>query len=670
MSGLFGGGNAISSVDQQIAGMQIQTSAYGICIPLVYGRTRIPANLMYYSDFTAIPHTTTQTTGKGGGGSTQSNTSYTYVAAVALGICEGPISKLGRWWRDKEDHADITEGANWTELMGESSQSPWGYLTTNHPDEALGYGSTCYVADYLMDLGASGATKNHSFEVWGLYSHPSYGGANPRDIVQDFLGNAVHGVGFTRIHTASFTTYAQACLAAGCRLSPAFTDQKSAADQLESIMKATNSNFVWSGCLLKIIPYFDSPISSSEGSYTPNTTPVYDLGPDDFIVSGSDDPITLERTSLADAFNRVQVEFLNAGNSYNIEIAEASDQANIEQYGLRTADPIQLHMITSTALARTVAQWLLQRSLYIRNTYHFTLGPRHMLLEAMDLVTLTDSHLGLNYTPVRIIETEEDKDLQISVTAEEWPFGAATATQYPSNTGEGGGTNWQADPGNAWTPVVFEPPPDMTNGIQEAWLGTCGGPNWGGCDVLVSRDGSTYSKVATVTAPARLGFIYGTIGSSATASYDAQGADITNTIYAQLPYSGSFTSASSADAAKFENPCYVGGEVMSFQNALMITPTRHALTVLRRGLYGSTSVGHSAGSKFMRLDDALAKIPCDRWNVGETMYIKLVSFNKFGLSKQDPAEVPVATYIITGQVFKFVPPNAVISFALSYEQPI
>ena len=111
MSGLFGGGNAISSVDQQIAGMQIQTSAYGICIPLVYGRTRIPANLMYYSDFTAIPHTTTQTTGKGGGGSTQSNTSYTYVAAVALGICEGPISKLGRWWRDKEDHADITEGA-------------------------------------------------------------------------------------------------------------------------------------------------------------------------------------------------------------------------------------------------------------------------------------------------------------------------------------------------------------------------------------------------------------------------------------------------------------------------------------------------------------------------------------------------------------------------------
>lgn len=671
MSGLFGGGGTISTGEQQLAGIQIQTSAYGVGVALVYGRTRVSVNLIHYLDFTAVPHTTSQRAGKGGGGATIQNTTYTYTVAAILGICEGPILKLGRWWRDKDEFASTSEGAAWLVALGYASQSPWGYLQSKHPTEAVGYGSTAYVADAVMDLGSSGSTKNHSFEVWGLFAHPTLGDANPQEIINDFMGNAVHGVGFSRLDTAALAVYGQACLAAGCRLSPAFTEQKSAADHMADMMQATNSNFVWSGGKLKIVPYHDSTLTSSEATYTPNTTPLYDLGPSDFLVSGADDPVKVERKTQADAYNRVQVEFLNSANSYNLEIAEASDQANVEQYGLRTMDPIRLHMITNAVLAQKVAQWILQRALYIRNVYEFDLGPRHMLLEAMDLVTLTDANLGLSFTPVRVVETEEDFDGKIRVKAEEWPFGVATATQFPNPVGTGGGPNTQVPPGNTQSPVIFEPPADLTNGQPEVWIGACGGAEWGGCEIWASRDNASYSKVGTIVNPARMGvtttsitplagalLVVGPVGDPAPAVVNAAGVDISNILGVDLSISGgTLVSASSPDAARYETACYLDGEVLGFQNALLTGANRYSLSSLRRGLYGSNSDGHALGVPFLRLDDAVAKIPVDRWDVGDTIYFKLVSFNRFGQGKQDIATVSAYSYQILGKAYTFPGPT-------------
>ena len=86
MGGLFGGGGTISTTAERIAAIQIQTSSYGGCLPIVYGTNRVPANLIDYADFTAIPHTTTQSGGKGGGGTSVSNTTYTYTAGLSSNI--------------------------------------------------------------------------------------------------------------------------------------------------------------------------------------------------------------------------------------------------------------------------------------------------------------------------------------------------------------------------------------------------------------------------------------------------------------------------------------------------------------------------------------------------------------------------------------------------------
>jgi hypothetical protein len=64
---------------------------------------------------------------------------------------------------------------------------------------------------------------------------------------------------------------------------------------------------------------------------------------------------------------------------------------------------------------------MLQRRLYVRNTYKFKLGIRYALLEPMDIVLITDGTLGLITAPVRITQIEEDDNGELTVTAEEIP---------------------------------------------------------------------------------------------------------------------------------------------------------------------------------------------------------------------------------------------------------
>ena len=90
------GGKTVRTSEKQVAGFQINSATYGLPVPVVLGTARISGTVIDYYDFTAIPHTETQRTGKGGGGKTV-NTSYTYTAAVLLGLAEGrePSARFG-----------------------------------------------------------------------------------------------------------------------------------------------------------------------------------------------------------------------------------------------------------------------------------------------------------------------------------------------------------------------------------------------------------------------------------------------------------------------------------------------------------------------------------------------------------------------------------------------
>ncbi len=64
--------------------------------------------------------------------------------------------------------------------------------------------------------------------------------------------------------------------------------------------------------------------------------------------------------------------------------------------GTQKASTITAHEFCEASCAQASAQLILQRMLYIRNTYAFKLSFEYCLLEPMDLVTITDAGLGLN----------------------------------------------------------------------------------------------------------------------------------------------------------------------------------------------------------------------------------------------------------------------------------
>lgn len=639
MGGLFGG-QTISTSEPRIGALNVQTSAYGMVVPLVYGTNRIPANLVDYADFTAIPHTSTQSAGgKGGGGVTTSNTTYTYTVAVAMGLCEGPIAGLGNIWAGKEKVTLAVLGA--TLFDGASSQAPWGYMATNHPGHDLNYRGFAYIAAPAYPLGGSASLPQHSFEVRGLLRYTGLDDANPADIVGDVLTHARHGAGFPAAQIGSLTQFSDYCLAAGLLFSPAYTEAAPAQQVLGDLAKAANIGLVWSEGVLKFVPYGDTAITGALGGFTPNLTPAYDLTDDDFLGDAGGDPVIVSRKAQADAYNQVQVEYLDRVNQYNLAIATAQDQANADLYGLRPLPPLRMHFICQAAVARFVAQLVLQRHLYIRNTYEFRLGWKYALLEPMDLVTLTDAALGLNGTAVRIVAIEENEDGELSVTAEEFPAGIAHATQYPSQAGAGYQVNYNVDPGSANAPVIFEPPASLS-GASEVWLATSGGANWGGCEVWVSRDDTTYAQVGTINGGAR----HGTLTASLPSGSDP---DTTNTLAVDLTVSGgTLNGGTLADRDQMNTLSYVDGELVSFQTATLTAAHRYNLTSLRRGAYGSAVAAHSSGTKFARLDQALLKYAYDPAMIGQTIYLKLRSFNIYGLAKQDLAGLTPVVYTVAG----------------------
>lgn len=108
-----GSSTTISNLAPMAGNLRVQTAVYGAVIPLVYGRTRISGNLIWYGGFQAIPHTTSTTSGgKGGGGVTQNDTTYTYTAALMMALGEGVMNGVVSAWSGKTRFTTLAAGAS------------------------------------------------------------------------------------------------------------------------------------------------------------------------------------------------------------------------------------------------------------------------------------------------------------------------------------------------------------------------------------------------------------------------------------------------------------------------------------------------------------------------------------------------------------------------------
>lgn len=204
--------------------------------------------------------------------------------------------------------------------------------------------------------------------------------------------------------------------------------------------------------------------------------------------------------------------------------------------------------------------------------------------------------------------------------------------------------NLFADPGNT-SAVIFEAPSRLAKyQAQEIWIGATGTSNdWGGCNVLVSADGTTYKQIGTIETRARLGVLDSTFATGSDP-------DTVNSLVVDLAEnSDPLESGSTADADNLNLLCYVDGELISYSACTSTGQDQYTMgTYIRRGLLGSAIGAHAAGSNFLRLDDAVIQFDYDPSWAGKTVYFKFQSFNSWNNAVQDPSTITAVPFVIPG----------------------
>lgn len=225
------------------------------------------------------------------------------------------------------------------------------------------------------------------------------------------------------------------------------------------------------------------------------------------------------------------------------------------------------------------------------------------------------------------------------------PTGVGTAWPLPNDNlgGPGIAGVLAQDPGDTNPPIIFEPDSDLAGNTAVVWIIGSGGPFWGGAQVHVSLDDTTYSPVGFLVAGAAQGVL--------TAPF-AAGADpdTANTLSVDLSMSrGQLISGTAGDADfMLQTLAYCDGELIAYSNATLTGAATYDLnTYIRRGTHGTASASHAAGTQF-----AWVQAPYDYEFPlslrGHTVFFKFPAFNTLGAQLQDIADCVAYPYTLRG----------------------
>lgn len=641
-------GRTTTTRANKISEFTVNTAEYGAVVPEIIGTVRTAGNVIYYDDFTAHEHRETHKAGKGGR-SKQVSITYTYTVAVILGLCEGPISGIGKVWIGKNVHNYPADDIQLTLFDGKENQQPWAYTQGKHPDKALPYSGLAYMAG-VIDLGDSGSMPSYNFEVKGRLLETGDGvDVNPADYIRYVLDK----IGKKDIQIIGLDNYRKYCKEADLLISsPPDEDAKAAREVVNEIAKLTNAYVFWSNDKLKIVPLADRPV----GSWAPDKTGITDLTADDFLPQSGGALVTYKRKDSSAIYNQFPVEFINRANGYEKESVSYEFTEDIKNYGVRAASVTNAHYIYTKERAVKIAEQLARNNKYERTQYTFKLDWSLCRLEVGDLVRLTDENSGIFEQVAVINGITEGTDGCLTVTAISRAPGDYPAAKYNVHANDRPYIDYNKTAPDT-IPVIFQPPADLTADGLELWIAAKGKEDgWGGCTVYVSDDNTNYRTVGQIAGSARCGKLTHPLSPMPN---HPSGNQVMVTCNDQL------LSGTPQDAERKNTLCWIDGECMSYINATLQSNGAWLLSGLYRGQCNTAVRMHAKNTDFVRLDNSVFKVPFAKDDVGKKIYIKFCSYNIFGAGQQDLSEVKAYEYTLTPY---YIPPVTNITAHNRYRQ--
>lgn len=481
------------------------------------------------------------------------------------------------------------------------------------------YNGIAYIASQALELGQTNSLPQFSAEVYGLISGSS--DCSPSDILVDILTNGVGlSSGMVDVELGPDGLAASGlrrwCAQSGQLISPAFTEQKATSDHLDGLLQDIGATCLWSESKIKFRPLGESSI----GTYSPYTTARYGLTNDHFITDDGQPPVLVDLVPQVDTYNTLEVRYLEGSPASGLGVFDEatvtySDSTDVALRGVVKGSQVDARCITNGPQARRLAEWLTVRQLRKTATYTFTLGSQFILLEPGDIVTLTETGLGLSSVAVIITRKEESSDKRLTFTAEPWlglahPATISVTTGYSDSTSQ---TQTPAQEANA--PTMDLSPDGLT-----AYIAASGSAQgYGSAQIWTSWDNSSWVHQGTLGAAVH-GSLTGGLPVGAVN-------DTTNTLGVDVSACGRAIPAASTAAPGF---ALVGSEVISFSAVTSTGPGTYALTGLSRGLRGSLSSLHYSGCGFLFLDSSVLQFPVSGHG-GATLYVKLVPVNGSGV---------------------------------------
>lgn len=641
-------GRTTTTRANKISEFTVNTAEYGAVVPEIIGTVRTAGNVIYYDDFTAHEHRETHKAGKGGK-SKQVNITYTYTVAVILGLCEGPISGIGKVWIGKNVHDYPADDIQLTLFDGKENQQPWAYTQGKHPDKALPYSGLAYMAG-VIDLGDSGSMPSYNFEVKGKLLETGDGiDVNPADYIRYVLDK----IGKKDMQIIGLDNYRKYCKEADLLISsPPDEDAKAAREVVNEIAKLTNAYVFWSNDKLKIVPLADRPV----GSWTPNKTVVYDLTADDFLPQTGGALVIYKRKDSSAVYNQFPVEFINRANGYEKESVSYEFTEDIKNYGVRAASVTNAHYIYKKERAVKIAEQLARNNKYGRTQYTFKLDWSFCRLEVGDLVRLTDENSGIFEQVAVVSGITEGTDGCLTVTALSRAQGDYSAAKYNVHANARPYIEYNKTAPDT-VPVIFQPPADLTADGLELWIAAKGkADGWGGCTVYVSDDNTNYRTVGQIAGSARCGKLMQPLSPMANHITGNQ---------AIVTCNDQLLSGTLQDTERKNTLCWIDGECMSYTTATLQASGAWLLSGLIRGQCNTAVRMHAKDTDFVRLDNSIFKVPFAKDDIGKKIYIKFCSYNIFGAGNQDLSEVKAYEYTLQKY---YIPPVQNITAYNRYRQ--
>lgn len=557
--------------DMEPAGMdsfQVTQAREGSCVPLVYGRVRIPGNILWYGNLVTEAIIQEVEGGKGGGGSEDVVSGYKYYMDVWQAIGMGKLSIVKTFIHD-EDQIPSAQNT----IFNDGTQSTYPTEPGVFATKLKGVSHVFYKKWHLGDNTTNVPTIHFVVErvlQTGISYQNLSNGSNPSAIIYDLLLKA--GIQHSEIDTSSFNTAAAYWNSQGYGLNLIFNRQEHVARMIEKVLQYVDG-----------LLYINRSGKFSLKAYDPAEASADVMNEDDFI------DFSFTRSSYEETFNDFRGTFTDESQNFSQRAVVIQNPASIQLLGYKRQASVDLNAFRDASTASRRLTEVMKRQSYPAASIDFKTNLRFSHLERGVKITVSHSDYGIVSMDFRIMTVD-----YTNIDREEISFQAVQVVEtiHDDVFQDVGGSSWSPPDKtvqNLYKVKIFEMPYNSTTGKDPAYLLLTAREKGMevGFELLFSNTGADYVSMGTFTTWSQAGTL-GEDYPATTFNVD----DDRGILYTPYRDDPAFGTISRAELFSRMRVAIVGNEMMAFQAVTPEGPSSYRLKGVLRGLLNTPIENH------------------------------------------------------------------------------